>query len=182
MMENILIKYFKTPVGELIIGSFEEKLCLCDWRYRKMRSEIDQRIQKGLDAEYLYRDSLIIQKTIHQLNEYFKGVQTNFNIPLKLVGTDFQQSVWQLLMKIPYGGKVSYLNLSQQLGNEKAIRAVAAANGANAISIIIPCHRIIGSNGKLVGYAGGLTAKKKLLQLESKDNLNQQLNLFEFDD
>ncbi|HIP27800.1 MAG TPA: methylated-DNA--[protein]-cysteine S-methyltransferase, partial [Sulfurovum sp.] len=87
--------------------------------------------------------------------------------PLLMVGTDFQRSVWDGLIKIPYGTTASYLELSKNIDNEKAVRAVASANGANAISILIPCHRIIGSNGDLVGYAGGLSAKKKLLELES---------------
>lgn len=174
----IKIKYYNSPVGELIIGSFNNELCLCDWRYRKMRNDIDQRIQKGLDAEYKEGDSKIIQQTILQLDEYFNEERTEFNIPLKLVGTDFQQQVWNQLLQIPFGETSSYLELSKDLGNEKAIRAVASANGANAISIIVPCHRIIGSDGKLVGYAGGLNAKKKLLQLESKGKFPEQLALF----
>jgi len=83
------------------------------------------------------------------------------------VGTDFQRSVWDGLMQIPYGTTFSYLELAKRIDNEKAVRAVASASGANAISILIPCHRIIGANGDLVGYAGGLPAKKKLLELES---------------
>ena len=94
-----------------------------------------------------------------------------------LAGTDFQKTVWQSLLQIPYGKTMTYLDLSRNMGNEKAIRAIASANGANAISIIIPCHRIIGSNGELVGYAGGLPTKKRLLQLESA-YINPQLELF----
>ena len=98
-------------------------------------------------------------------------------MPIHLIGTEFQKSVWKQLQEIPYGETRSYLKLSQELGNEKAIRAVASANGANGISIIIPCHRIIGSNKELVGYAGGLPGKKKLLELENP-NFNTQLTLF----
>lgn len=177
-VNHITIKYFKSPVGELILGSLNNALCLCDWRFRKMRTTIDQRIQQGLEAEYLYGDSSIIQQTIHQLNSYFEGDETIFDIPLKLVGTDFQQEVWKQLLKIPYGETSTYLKISQLVGNEKAIRAVASANGANAISIIVPCHRIIGSDGKLVGYAGGLPAKQQLLKLEMKENKPEQLSLF----
>ncbi|MGQ1785199.1 methylated-DNA--[protein]-cysteine S-methyltransferase [Saccharicrinis sp. GN24d3] len=175
---NIITTYFKTPIGELIIGSFGGELCLCDWRYRKMRNQIDQRIQKGLDARYEEGGSEINQETIQQLTAYFQAERSQFDIPLKLVGTDFQQKVWQQLIRIPFGETSSYLELSRDLGNEKAIRAVASANGANAISIIVPCHRIIGSDGKLVGYAGGLDAKKKLLRLENPENYAQQLSLF----
>jgi len=173
----IQIQYYKTPVGELILGSYEEKLCLCDWKYRKMRSGIDNRIKKALNTEYEFGDSPVITETIRQLTGYFEEGQTTFSIPLLLLGTDFQKSVWSTLLKIPFGKTASYLELSKKLGNEKAIRAVATANGANAHSIIVPCHRIIGSDGSLVGYAGGLPAKKKLLQLE-KALGNEQLSLF----
>ena len=177
-MENkINIEYHKTPYGELIIGSFENSLCLCDWRYRKMRNSIDNRIKSGLDADYIEKSSPIIDETKAQLTQYFDGERTEFNIPLLLIGSDFQKSVWNALLQIPYGKTDTYLGLSQKLKNEKAIRAVAGANGANCISIIIPCHRIIGSDGKLVGYAGGLNVKKKLLILE-KALIDNQLSLF----
>jgi len=175
---SIIVKYYETPVGELIIGSYHEQLCLCDWRYRKMRDQIDQRIQAGLASDYQPGDSEVIQNTVRQLQQYFAKQRTAFDIPLNLVGTPFQQKVWQQLMEIPYGKTCSYLNLSMDLGNEKAIRAVAAANGANAISIIVPCHRVIGANGKLVGYAGGLAAKSKLLSLENANAATKQLSLF----
>ena len=166
-MNKVHIKYFKTPVGELILGSFDGKLCLADWRYRKMRSRIDKRIKTGLNAEYVEGSSDVIEKTIAQFEEYFKNERKEFDIPLLLVGTDFQKSVWDVLIKVPYGKTDTYLGLSKRMDKEKAIRAVAGANGANAISIIVPCHRIIGSDGNLVGYAGGLHAKKKLLELET---------------
>lgn len=177
-MERISIQYFKTPVGELILGSFQDKLCLCDWRYRKMRDEIDNRIKKSLDSIYLEEETSVIQAAKEQLNEYLNGQRKEFSIPLLLVGTDFQQSVWNELLKISYGKTETYLGLSKKLGNEKAIRAVAGANGANSISIFIPCHRIIGSDGKLIGYAGGLSTKKKLLRLEGSAQDGGQLNLF----
>ncbi len=163
----ISIQYYKTPVGELILGSYDNQLCLADWRYRKMRSSIDTRIQKGLKAEYVEESSEVIVETMKQLDAYFANERKTFDIPLHMVGTDFQKSVWQGLIEIPYGTTASYLELSRNIGNEKAVRAVASANGANAISIMIPCHRIIGSDGALTGYAGGLPAKKKLLELES---------------
>ncbi len=175
---EIIIKYFKADIGELIIGSYNEMLCLCDWRYRNMRSEIDDRIRKGLSAEYSEGDSEVIETTISQLNEYLSGARQDFGIPLLLIGTEFQKKVWEELRKIPYGKTRSYIDLSRSIGNEKAIRAVAAANGANALSIFVPCHRIIGSKGELTGYAGGLQAKKKLLKLEAEGGENKQLELF----
>lgn len=174
---NIQIQYYKSPVGELIVGTYENQLCLCDWKYRKMRTAIDKRIQKGLSAEYVEASNPIIEQTIEQFEAYFAEKRTDFDIPLLMVGTEFQQTVWNALIQLPYGKTASYLELSRQLGNEKAIRAVATANGANAISIIVPCHRIIGSDGSLVGYAGGLAAKKKLLKLE-KALPSEQLSLF----
>lgn len=178
MQKSIIqIKYFKTPYGELVIGSYREKLCLCDWRYRKSRTLIDKRIQSGLNAEYKQTDSFIIDETQSQLDEYFEGKRSEFDIPLLLFGSDFQKIVWNELLKIPYGNTETYLSLSRKIGNEKAIRAIATANGANAISIIVPCHRIIGSDGGLVGYAGGLLVKKKLLQLENA-LVDNQMSLF----
>lgn len=177
MNEKIVISYFKTPVGELILGSFQDKLCLADWRYRKMRESIDSRIKKGLQTDFEEGRGEVIEEAINQLNQYFNKERTEFDISLLFVGTDFQKQVWDSLIKIPFGETNSYLELSKTLGNEKAIRAVATANGANAISILVPCHRIIGSDGSLTGYAGGLPAKKKLLELEGAMD-NGQLELF----
>lgn len=176
-MNKIKIQYFKTPYGELIIGSFEDKLCLCDWRYRKMRKSIDKRIKTGLNSDFIEESSDVIENTKAQLTEYFTDERKEFDVPLLFIGSDFQKSIWDALIQIPYGTTNTYLGLSKTIGNEKAIRAVATANGANAISIIVPCHRIIGSDGKMVGYAGGLAVKKKLLTLENA-LYESQLSLF----
>lgn len=176
-MNTIRIKYVKTQFGELILGSIDESLCLCDWRYRKMRREIDSRLMSYFDAEYIVEETDIINKAVEQLEEYFSGSRKEFDIDLKPAGTQFQLSVWNELMNIPYGRTETYLGLSQKLGNERAIRAVSSANGANAISIIIPCHRVIGSDGGLRGYAGGIATKKKLLELE-RVGTSDQTELF----
>lgn len=176
-MSQIYISYFKSPVGELIIGEYEGTICLCDWRYRKQREQIDTRIKNGLQVEFQYKKTTLIKQTISELTEYFSKNRQEFSIPLTLIGTDFQQEVWKALIAIPYGKTMSYLDLSKKLSNEKAIRAVASANGANAISILIPCHRIIGSKGELTGYAGGINAKKRLLELENPSK-SVQLVLF----
>ena len=120
-----------------------------------MRAAIDKRIQSSLNAEYIEETSDVINETKAQLSQYFNGERKVFDLPLLFIGTIFQKGVWDALQQIPYGKTVSYLELSKNLNNEKAIRAVASANGANAISIIVPCHRIISSDGSLVGYAGG---------------------------
>lgn len=177
MTEKIRIEYFKSPYGELMLGDYQGQLCLCDWRYRKMRSQIDQRLRHSLNADYLEENTVLIEEAKKQLSEYFVGQRTVFELPLLLVGSDFQKKVWDGLLQIPFGETETYLGLSRILKNEKAIRAVASANGANAISILVPCHRIIGSDGSLVGYAGGLSAKKKLLELEGSLDASQ-LSLF----
>ena len=176
-MEKIIIKTYTSPVGDLLLGAFNDKLCLADWKYRKMRNQVDRRIQEGLSAKYEEGNSDVLEQTAQELKAYFSGERKEFDVPMLWVGTDFQKKVWNALTQIPFGQTETYLGLSRLLGDEKAIRAVATANGANAISIIVPCHRIIGSNGDLVGYAGGLSAKKKLLKLESAD-LFAQLELF----
>lgn len=177
MNHQIHIQYYDTPFGELILGAYKEQLCLCDWKYRYKRKAIDSRIQKGLNTQYIEVSSPVIEKTKLQLNEYFKCERSYFDIPLLTIGSDFQKIVWLALLQIPYGKTNTYSELSHQLKNPKAIRAIAAANGANALSIIIPCHRIIGSNGDLIGYAGGIPAKRDLLQLEGS-LATGQLELF----
>jgi len=168
-MNQINIQYYKTKIGELILGSFDNKLCILDFRYRRMRTTVDNRIKNGLKAEFVEQDDEVLQRTRKQLDEYFNGERKIFDIPLLMVGTDFQKSVWNALMKVAYGTTSSYLQLAKDINNEKAVRAVANANGANSLGIIIPCHRIIGSNGELVGYGGGLPIKKRLLKLEQNN-------------
>lgn len=109
----------------------------------------------------------ILQDAVYQLQEYFEGKRTSFDLTLNPQGTEFQKRVWEALLQIPYGKTISYLELSKKLGDIKAIRAVASANGKNPLWIVIPCHRVIGSNGDLTGYAGGLHRKKWLLEHES---------------
>lgn len=121
----------------------------------------------------------IIDSCINQLNEYFAGTRQSFDINLRLIGTDFQKTVWHELLKIPYGETISYLELSTRLFNKLAIRAVGTANGKNPVNIIVPCHRVIGANGKLIGYGGGLWRKQWLLEHEAKYATNErQLSIF----
>ena len=166
-MHTISIQYFQSPFGEMILGAYDNKLCMADWRYRKTRESVDRRVQKGLKAIFIEEENAVLQLAKEELEAYFKGLRKTFDIPLLLVGTEFQKSVWQGLTQIPYGTTASYKELSQSIDHKTAVRAVASAVGANAISIFIPCHRIIGSNGSLTGYAGGLEAKQKLLEIEN---------------
>jgi len=117
----------------------------------------------------------VLQESVSQLNDYFEGKRTNFDFVLHPKGTDFQQKVWKGLLEIPFGKTMSYLELSKNLGDVKAIRAVASANGKNPLWIVVPCHRVIGTDGSLTGYAGGLWRKKWLLEHE---NPSTQQSLF----
>lgn len=121
----------------------------------------------------------LLQTCIKQLDEYFAGQRKEFDLPLQQTGTTFQQKVWDLLYQIPYGKTISYNQLSKQYGDSKAIRAVASANGKNNLAIIVPCHRVIGSNNSLTGYAGGLWRKKFLLEHETKHHSGVQQLGFE---
>lgn len=165
-MSYINIQSYSSPYGELLLGSFDNKLCLCDWKNRKQREQIDKRLQSKLNANFRLQDDDILKRAKQQLEQYFSNKRQAFDIPLLLVGTDFQQQVWNKLQQIPFGKTASYAELANAVGNSKAIRAVANSNAANAISLFIPCHRIIGSNGTLTGYAGGLETKRALLTLE----------------
>lgn len=172
----IKTRRYDSPCGALILGSFDHRLCLCDWlqehhdqkglHKEKHRTKVDQRLTKFLQADFKEETSEVIEKAIAQLDEYFSGHRRVFNIPLLFAGTDFQQTVWNELLQIPYGTTVSYGELAQRIGQIKAVRAVAQAVGANSISIFAPCHRVVGSNHSLTGYAGGLNAKRMLLKQE----------------
>ncbi|MGI9283054.1 MAG: methylated-DNA--[protein]-cysteine S-methyltransferase [Endozoicomonas sp.] len=165
-MNTINIQYYHSPVGELMLGTYEQQLCLCDWRYRKKRLRVDSRIKNGLKAEYVEKDDDIMELTRQQLEEYFRKEREVFSVPLLLIGTAFQKQVWQALNTIPYGETTTYARLAESMGDRNALRAVANANGANGLSILVPCHRVIASNGEQQGYAGGKPAKEKLLILE----------------
>jgi len=169
-MNKVNIYYYKKNGVTFILGSYAGKLCLVDPLKRKNRVIIDNRLQQNLKVKYVEQDDAILKQTRKQLDEYFDGTREKFNIPLLMVGTDFQKKVWNSLLTIPYGQTSTYKNQAKAIGEEKAIRAVANANGANALSIVIPCHRIIGTNGKLTGYAGGLVLKQTLLTLEKQSS------------
>ena len=116
--------------------------------------------------EEIYQETPVIKEAFAQLSEYFSGKRKTFNLPLLLKGTDFQKQVWQALLKIPFGETRSYKQIAEAIGNPKAVRAVGMANNKNPLLIVVPCHRVIGANGKLVGYAVGLDKKEYLLRLE----------------
>lgn len=152
-LESNQTTYYKTPIGTAKIVGDENGIISIS-----VINEI---------FENLVEIPKCLQKCVSQLDEYFKGIRTEFNLKLNPQGTDFQKRVWKELLNVHHGKTRSYLEQSKKLGDVKAIRAVANANGKNPIWIIIPCHRIIGSNGSLTGYAGGLWRKKWLLEHES---------------
>lgn len=168
-MSKIHRQHIDTAIGRLVLASFDGKLCMLDYQDRKNRTQIDKRIQTQLNTLFVEQNDDVLDKTRLQLNEYLAGSRQQFDVPLLMLGTDFQKQVWTALLALPYGKTASYQQQALSINNAKATRAVANANGANAIAVIIPCHRIIGSNGSLTGYAGGLKAKQYLLQLESQN-------------
>lgn len=179
---KVILQEVDTPIGEILLGTFENKLCLCDWKCNRHRERNDNRVKRlwGLEYETFNLDSVhnlqaesinTILRTKRELEEYFAGKRKTFDVPLLMTGTDFQKQVWQALMSIPFGSTVSYKDIACRIGNAKGVRAVAQAIGANPLSIIVPCHRVIGSNGSLTGYAGGVEAKHFLLQLEDGSRL-----------
>ena len=128
------------------------------------------------DIAEINPENSIVFDAFKQLKEYFKRERKEFNLKLEIIGTEFQKRVWRELLKIPYGKTITYNQLAINLGDKKAIRAAAAANGANPLPIVIPCHRVIGSDGNLVGYGGGLEVKQKLLELEGSWSLDMFRN------
>ena len=154
---------YQSPVGTLQITCNDTGLCALHF------------LRDG-EPEETTQSNEHTQKTVQQLDEYFNGSRKLFQIPIQQNGTSFQTKIWTLLQDIPYGRTASYMDLSKRFGDVKAIRAVAAANGKNTIAIIVPCHRVIGSNQSLTGYAGGLWRKQWLLAHEAKfSNGVQQL-------
>ena len=124
-------------------------------------------VKDGIEEE-----TLVIKEAYHQLKDYLAGARNEFDLPLAPQGTEFQKQVWQALQTIPYGETRSYKDIAIQIGNPKASRAIGMANNKNPIFIVIPCHRVIGANGKLVGYGGGLDLKQRLLKLETKSDIS----------
>ncbi len=164
--ELLQITRFTTEIGPMFACASNKGLCLLEFTDRRMLETEFKDLRKRLNAVILPGVNTHLDQTKEQIKEYFEGKRKSFSIPLHTPGTDFQQSVWKVLQDIPYGETRSYLEQAKILGKPKAVRAVGSANSHNRIAIIIPCHRVIGSDGKLVGYGGGLHRKKWLLDLE----------------
>lgn len=165
----IMITRILTPLGPMLAGATDEGICLLEFVDRRMLETQLNRLKKLFKAELITGSNKHFTELDKQIKEYFDGDRKEFTIPLLIAGTAFQKQVWSALQKIPYGETRSYKEHSEIICNPKAIRAVARANGDNRIAIIIPCHRVIGANGELVGYGGGLWRKRYLLNLEAKN-------------
>jgi AraC family transcriptional regulator of adaptative response/methylated-DNA-[protein]-cysteine methyltransferase len=176
MTATILCKKIETPLGTMLACATDSGICLLEFTDRVRLERQVLGLKKLLNGEIVEADHPLFETLKRELDEYFRKERQSFDLPLHLVGTEFQKKVWQALLTIPYGETRSYLQLSEFLENKLAIRAVAAANGANRMAILVPCHRVIGSNGDLTGYAGGLQRKKFLLELEG-NHPNGQLNM-----
>ena len=151
--------YLETPIGELLLAGDEDALSLVSFPQGSMRRDPDD--------DWIYNEKPFTAAR-QQLSEYFAGERKDFDLPLRLNGTEFQLSVLEALQRIPYGETMSYANIAERIGRPKAVRAVGAANGRNPVPIIVPCHRVIGSQGDLTGFGGGLDTKKALLRLEAE--------------
>ncbi|MDH3648841.1 MAG: methylated-DNA--[protein]-cysteine S-methyltransferase [Saprospiraceae bacterium] len=162
----IAINRVSTPLGPMLAGASETGLCLLEFTDRKMLETQLDRVSRRLKASLIRGNHPRISQVQSELDEYFSGSRIEFSVPLHLAGTTFQEEVWHILGTIPYGATRSYKDQAAMLGKPQAVRAVARANGDNRISIIVPCHRVVGSDGKLVGYGGGLWRKKWLLDQE----------------
>ena len=160
------LKRIDTPLGTMYAAATDEGICMLEFTDRKMLETELKQLSKSLNANIIQGENSHFKILEEQLIEYFEGKRKEFSVPLHFVGSDFQKSVWEILMKIPYGETWSYAKQSEILGDSKKVRAVANANGMNKISILVPCHRVIGSDGNLTGYGGGIWRKQKLLELE----------------
>ncbi len=159
--------YLKSPIGTIKLTATDDAITSILFEFDASRKERE-------------KPNEILLECKKQLHEYFSGRRRKFELPLKLTGTEFQKSVWKALQKIPYGKTVSYLDIAKTIENPKAVRAVGMANSKNKIPIIIPCHRVIGENGKLTGYAGGIWRKQWLLEHEDKySGKKKQMDMLE---
>lgn len=162
------IAYIETDMGLMVAGSTETGICMFEFAdYKLIDLELRQ-LGKHFKAPLVQGENRHIETLRRQIEEYFKGDRRAFDIPLDLVGTEFQKEVWLALLKIPYGSTTTYARQAELIGKSTSVRAVANANGKNKISIILPCHRVIGSDGSLTGYGGGMWRKRKLLEFEQR--------------
>ena len=159
-----------TALGLMLVGASDDELILLEFVDRRMLPTQVKRIRGRLGAVFVPDRNALTTEVDQQLDAYFRGRLRDFDLPLETPGTDFQREVWDALRTIPYGETRSYSELARQVGRPHAVRAVGRANGFNALAIVVPCHRVIGADGRLVGYGGGVWRKQRLLDLERDDS------------
>jgi AraC family transcriptional regulator of adaptative response/methylated-DNA-[protein]-cysteine methyltransferase len=163
----LTLDIMQTPLGPMYAGATPQALCLLEFTDRDALVRQVKRIQGNINAVFLPGSNPLTRRVQHQLNEYFAGSRTDFDLPVQFSGTRFQQAAWQALQQIPYGSTRNYQQQARLIGRPDAVRAVASANAANPLAIVVPCHRVIGKQGGLSGYAGGVWRKRYLVELEA---------------
>lgn len=162
----VFVTEYESPCGVLLLGGLGDRLCMCDWKNGKNHGLVERRLRQSLNVCFSPGITEVTEHAATQLDEYFAGRRREFSVPLLFAGTEFQQEVWREMLNVGYGETVSYGELARRIGRPRSVRAVANACGGNAISVLAPCHRVVGSDGRLTGYAGGVEVKEALLALE----------------
>ena len=179
-MNDLYANILNTPIGQLLALANQDALCYLFFLDEEFNEELQLKLEKKYNRKFQFKPHPILEKTAFEIAQYFSGELEEFSILCHLTGSSFQKEVWESLCAIPYGITRNYKQQATSIGNPQAIRAMAKANGSNPIAIIVPCHRIIGSDGSLTGYAGGLWRKKYLLDLEASRNpAGKQFSLFD---
>lgn len=155
-----------TPLGPMLIGASDDALLLLEFVDRRQLAAQIRRIGRRLGAVFVPNEGSLSGRVAAQVDEYFRGRRRTFDLPIQPVGSSFELEVWEALLEIPFGETRSYADVARRVGRSSAVRAVGRANGMNALAIVVPCHRVVGSDGRLVGYGGGLWRKERLLELE----------------
>ena len=164
----VLVHRILTPLGPMLAGATDDALCLLEFVDRRMLATQIRTLERGLECAFVPGTNAVLESAERELEVYFAGELSEFSVPLHLPGTEFQRRTWAALRRIPYGETRSYAEQAEAIGSPAAVRAVARANGANRVAIVVPCHRVIGKDGKLSGYGGGVWRKRRLLELEAR--------------
>lgn len=162
----VLIDRIPTSLGLMLVGCTDDAVCLLEFVDRRALPNQVKRIRRRMSAVFVPGSNDVTESIRAELDAYFAGTLKAFDTPVRACGTDFQEEVWRALLDVPYGRTASYRDVARSVGRSEAVRAVGTANGANALAIVIPCHRVVGADGKLAGYGGGLWRKRRLLDLE----------------
>ena len=164
--DTVVTRLYASPCGEMLLGDYQGHICFCEWATVNRLDRLRRRVSNTLGVGFVNGETSAKVLACRELDEYFAAKRRTFDLPLLFAGTAFQKRVWNALSEIPYGAPVSYQEVARRVGRPTAVRAVANAVGAKSLSIIVPCHRVIGSDRSLTGYAGGTEAKSMLLRLE----------------